>query len=176
MNRRLFVVLGVLLTAAPLFSDMPVASDPVVDKGDIQWFKLTENRSDVANVLGLPTMVATFGTDFESWQYRIGPTEEEGFSHQLVFRKSTGTLISVARNYEPERNVDSLFPEQESVTYTNSEATPAFSVRARKLSGGRLLIAQGVSKPGQSTGQLFLIRRDELVFFYPWIAEQSKQN
>jgi hypothetical protein len=158
-------VWGVLLLAAPLFAQSANLSD--------YGFRLSETRSEISKQLGLPVLAAPFGDDFESWQYQIGPTEEEGYSHQFVFRKSTGTLISMARNYQPERNVDDLFPSAETTThfYPNAEK-PTFSVRVRRLSGARLLIAMGVSKPGQNTGQVFLIRETEVRFFLPWLAPQ----
>jgi hypothetical protein len=157
--------MGVLLLAAPLLSQ----------SGE-HLFRLSETRAEVSKQLGLPVMVASFGDDFEAWQYQIGPVEEEGFSHQLVFRKSTGTLISVARNYETARNVDDLFPPSETTThsYPNAEK-PEYNVRVRQLSGERLLIAMGVSKPGERTGQIFLIKQSELRFFYPWLAAQYHQ-
>lgn len=173
MTSLRFVFIAVVLFAAPLLAQLPAASDPVVSRGEFQWFQLSENRSAVAKQLGLPAMSAPFGSDFEAWQYQVGPTEEEGFSHQFVFRKSTGTLIFVTRNYAAERNVDELFPAAETTThYYPDAAKPAFSVRVRHLSGGRLLIAGGVTAPGQNTGQILLVRATELQFFYPWLATQ----
>jgi hypothetical protein len=179
-TRSLVSLMGVLLCAAPLFSaaldsKLPAAADPVMEKGELKWFLLTETKAEVSKQLGLPVMAAAFGADFDSWQYQIGPTEEEGYSHQLVFRKSTGTLISVARNYEPEREVDALFPDAQTTThfYPNA-AKPEFRVRVRKLSGGRLLLGIGISKAGEKTGQIFMIRREDLRYFYPWLAEQLK--
>ena len=174
MKSSLARLAGVLLLAAPLWPQLPAASDPVVSKGRFEWFRLSETRAEVAKQLGLPAMVAGFGADFESWQYQLGPADdEEGFSHQLVFRKSTGELISVARNFAPERSVDELFPVSESNTYFYPNADePRLSVCVRKLSGERLLLAIGVSKPGQPTGQIFLIRQTELRVFYPWLADQ----
>lgn len=160
---------GVLLCAAPLL----VQTDPVVEKGQLHWFRLTESRVEVAKQLGLPKMVANFGADFESWQYQLGEVEEEGFSHQLVFRKSTGELISIARNYATERKVDEWFPSAETAAYFYPAGDkPKYSVRVRKLPGDRLLLAMGTSKPGQATGQIFLIRASELQAFYPWLAVQ----
>ena len=179
MKTGLVSLMGVLLCAAPLFSQLPAASAPVIDpgiaKGEIRWFQLTETKQQVAKQLGLPVLAAPFGADFEGWQYQIGPTEEEGYSHQLVFRKSTGTLISVARNFEPQREVDDLFPEALAKTYFYpSAAKPEFKIRVRKLTGGRLLLAMGVSKPGEKTGQIFLIRQEEVGVFYPWLSAQLK--
>ena len=183
--RKIQVVLaGVLLCAAPLFvqanePQLSSASDPVVEKGELQWFQLRESRTEVAKQLGLPKMVAPFGADFEAWQYQLGEVEEEGFSHQLVFRKSTGELISIARNYASERTVDEWFPEAETTAYFYSSPSDPkkieYSVRVRKMHGGRLLLAMGVSRPGQVTGQIFLIRDTELAVFYPWLAVQLKR-
>lgn len=164
---------GVLLCAAPLFSQLPEATDPVVKGGEFRWFLLNETRSDVAGMLGQPRMVAGFGADYEAWQYQIGPVEEEGFSHQVVFRKSTGVVISVARNYVAEREVDEYFPAAETKAHFYPSATkPEFSVRVRQVPGDRLLVAMGVSRAGQQTGQILLIRRSALRAFLPWLADQ----
>ena len=53
---------------------------------------------------------------------------------------------------------------------------PTFSIRVRRLSGGRLLMAIGTSKPGQTTGQLVLMRESELTHFYPWLEEQLAER
>jgi hypothetical protein len=157
MARRLVVISGALLFAAPLFS-----------QSELQWFLLTETRDDVARKMGPPKMIAEFGTDFESWQYQIGEIDHDDFSHFLVFRKSDKRLISITRNYETEQNVDDLFPEKE----TTSHRHDGFSVRVRRLTGDRVLMALGASKPGQRVGQVMLIRQAELRHFYPWLFEQ----
>lgn len=163
-----FVFMAGVLFAATLLAQLPAAADPVFLQGEFHWFQMSETRAAVAKQLGLPTMSAPFVSDFETWQYQIGPTEEEGFSHQFVFRKSTGTLIFVTRNYAAERNVDELFPAAETIThYYPDAAKPAFSVRVRHLSGGNLLIAGGVAAPGQSTGQILLVKATEVQFFLP---------
>jgi len=174
-----YLLAGVLLYAAPLFSQqtatLPASADPTVLKGELKWFSLTENRTEVAKEMGLPVMAAPVGPELEAWQFQLGPTEEEGFSHQFVFSKATGTLVSVTRNYEPEREVDSFFPAAETKAYFYPNAAkPEYRVRVRRLSGARLLIAMGVSKPGESTGQILLIRETELIRFYPWLAAQLK--
>jgi len=155
--------LGALLLAAPVFSQIPA--------GEGEWLFHLEERDDVTRVLGKPSMVADFGADLRSWQYQIGNADHDDFSHSVVYRRSTGRLVSVTRNLEPERNVDDLFPSSETCYFPNP-TEPKFAVRVRRLSGDRLLIAIGVAKPGQKTGQIVWIRESELVHFYPWIAEQ----
>lgn len=169
MKFTLFL-LGALLFAAPVFSQPALWSDPRVAVGEIRWFELVEHESDVRKALGQPSMVADFG-GYRSWQYRIGEdVEHDDFSHALVFRKSDGVLVSITRAYDPERNVDAFFPAAEtSVHWFKQPAQPDFPVRVRKLSGGRVLIAVGISKPGQKTSQLVLIRISELHQFYPWL-------
>ena len=168
---RLFT--GALLTAALLFPQEPPAADPKIVNGDLIWFLLSETKELAAQVLGPPRYTAEFGRDFESWQYQIGDIDHDEFSHQLVFRKAGGELVSVARNYQPERNVDALFPEQQTRTHYYPDAkNPRFSLRLRRLSGGRLLMAMGVSKAGQLTGQILLIRESELRHFYPWLSKE----
>ena len=167
---RLF---GALLLVAPLFSQSAWI-DPQTKVGSREpvWFQLTEDREQVGKLLGKPVLVAESGKDFYSWQYQIDSSDED-YSHYAVFRKTDGKLISVTRQYEPERNVDVLFPLAETVVcYFPDEAKPTFSARVRRLSGGRLLIAMGSAKPGQKTGQLLLIRETELGNFYPWISAQ----
>ena len=109
-------------------------------------------------------MVADFGQDFQSWQYESD--EHEEFSLTVVFRKSDGKLVSVTRNYEPERNVDALFPEAETTVH---QFNPQYGLRLRRLSGGRVLMAMGAPKRGQVTGQMVVMRESELRYFYPWV-------
>ncbi len=164
------VVSGVLLMAAPLFSQ----TDPWLKAGmpEPAWFQLTEDGEQVVKLLGKPANVVEFGKDFVSWQFQIGAGHDD-FSHVAVFRKSEGKLISITREYEPESDVDALFPPAETTACFFPDAVkPKFAVRVRRLSGGRLLMAMGTSKPGQRTGQLLLIRETELGNFYSWIAAQ----
>ena len=168
--------LWALLLAAPAFSQIPAASDPALRNGEVQWFSMSETRAEVARMLGQPTFVAEFGRDFLSWQFRIGEFDHEDFSHQIVFRRSDVKLVSVTRNYEEQRNVDALFPESETTTHFYPDKDkPQFSLRLRHLSNGRLLMAMGTSRRGQTTGQLVLMRESELPFFYPWLAAQISQ-
>jgi hypothetical protein len=165
--------IGALVSTAPLFSQTPAAGNPRLHDGEPRWFLLTETRDQVTRALGQPAMVADFGQDFQSWQYQIGDIDHHEFSHQLVFLKSDRALISVTRNYEPERTFDELFPEAETTVhhYPNLK-NPQYSLRLRLLSGGRVLMAMGAPKAGQPTGQLVLIRKSELRYFYPWLFEQ----
>jgi hypothetical protein len=166
-------LVGALLTAAPLFSQS--GADPAVVKGRVQWLTLGESREDLARAMGPPRMIAPFGADFVAYQYQIGGVDHHDYSHQVVVRRSDGTVVSITRNYEPEIVVDEFFPEPETSAYRCQECG-GYSVRVRKLSGGRLLLAMGVSRPGQRTGQLLLIRESELRVFLPWLAaEMTKQ-
>ena len=166
-------LVGALLLAAPLFSQS-AWTDPQLKPGvqEPVWFQLTEDREQVGRMLGKPVLVGESGKDFYSWQYQIDSSDED-YSHYAVFRKSDGKLISVTRQYEPERNVAALFPKAgTTVCFFPDSTKPPFAVSVRRLSGGRLLIAMGLSKSGQATGQLLLIRESELGNFYPWIAAQ----
>jgi hypothetical protein len=165
------ILLGALLSAAPVFSQQALWSDPQLSADGIKWFQLGESESDVRKSLGQPSMVTDFG-EYRSWQYQIGAVEHDDFSHALVFRKSDGQLVSVSRTYNPERGVDAFFPPSETTVHWFREAgQPDFPMRVRRLRGGRILIAVGTSKPGQTTGQLVLIRETELAHFYAWLAE-----
>jgi hypothetical protein len=167
--------LGMLLPAASLFSQTLPAADPQLRDGKVSWFLLNETKDQVARSLGQPTMAAEFGHDFQSWQYQIGDVDHDEFSHQLVFRKSDGKLISITRNYETERKVDALFPQQETTVHFYPAAEKLhYSVRVRRLSGGRVLMAMGTSRADQVTSQLVLMRQSELRYFYPWLFEQLR--
>ena len=150
--------------------------DPQPAAAEPKWFQLDESESQVRAMLGQPAMVVPFG-DFRSWQYRFGDElDHDEFSHALVFRNSDGKLISISRTYSPERNVDPFFPPGESKAYLyQREGGMNFSVRVRRLSGGRLLMAMGVAKPGEATGQLLMIRESELRTFYGWLADAIAQ-
>jgi hypothetical protein len=164
-----------LICAFPLFSQTPRASDPVLAGGELKWFQLTENKEDVRRLLGPPKAVVGFGEDFESWQYQIDFGDEGEFSHLAVFRRSSGDLISVTRNYETERLVDGLFPEAGTRVMSYPDAThPQYTLRLRRLSGGRVLMAMGVAAAGQPTGQIVLMRESALRIFYPWVSEQLR--
>jgi hypothetical protein len=169
---------GVLLVSATLlFPQSPAAADPRERDGKLLWFELSERPEEVAAVLGRPANVVDFGLNFQSWQYQIGNVDHHEFSHELVFRKPGSTLISVTRNYEPEENVDRLFPPAQTRTYHYAdEGRPQYSVRVRRLSAGTLLMAMGTSAPGQKTGQIVLIRESELRFFHPWLFEQLTER
>ena len=169
---------GALLLAAPFFLTVAWAetpwTDPLVKAGakEPSWFQLTEDRQQVGKLLGKPVLVTESGADFYSWQYQTDSINED-YSHYAVFRKADGKLISITRQYEPERNVDMLFPTEETLTcFFPDKTTVTFAARVRRLSGGRLLIAMGSAKPGQKTGQLLLIREAEVGHFYPWVAAQ----
>ncbi|HEY3442882.1 MAG TPA: hypothetical protein VGK29_19135 [Paludibaculum sp.] len=176
MFRRLFLVAPLL--AAPIFSQaIPAAADPVGDGTRLEWFQLTESPDQVRRALGHPALTADFGADFLSWQFQIGDIDHHDFSRLAVFRKSTRTLVSITRNYEPEIVVDKLFPAGETATYHFPNASkPEMSVRVRRLSEDRLLIAKGAGLPGQTTNQIVLIRRNELRYFFGWLDRQMTQG
>lgn len=153
------VLLGALLLAAPLFSQ----------NVEVLPFQLTESRAQVRQKLGQPALVVPAG-DFESWQYQVGVEDNHEFSHVLLFRVSTGELLSATRNWEQECSVDELFPAAESRVYYFPDAQhPEYGVRVRRLSGGRVLMAMGSAKAGQPTGQVVMIRESELAIFHPWL-------
>lgn len=166
------LIYGALLSAALLFSqehETPAAG-PVL-------FTLEETREQVARAMGSPDLVANFGTDLLSWQFRLGGVDHHSggctageYSHQLVFRKSTGKLVSVTVNFEHDQKVDALFPEDETAVHHYPDAArPQLSVALRRLPGGRALIATGMPEPGRSAAQLLLIRESEIRHFLPWL-------
>ena len=152
-------------------------TDPILKDGTFMWFDLTESRAQVASALGAPAMVANAAPDLVSWQYQIGVADHDDVSHVLVFRKAGDTLISVTRNYDPERTVDEFFPELETRTYSYQDAKqPAFRLRMRRLSNGRMLLAMGVDAPGQTTGTLVLVKETELRAIIPWLYSQLHEK
>lgn len=149
------------------------APDPSIRKGEPVWFALTETREEIARLLGPPVAAAPFGSDFVSWQYRIGEGDHHDHTHLLVFRRSTGVLVSVTRVYEPERAVDEYFPAGKSAVYEYAPPGGApYPVRLRRLSGGRLLLAMGSARAGAPTGQLVLMHESVMRHFHPWLADR----
>jgi len=174
--KSILFLLGALLSAAPVFSQQALRSDPRIATDGVKWFELVEREAEVRQHLGQPAMVADFG-EYRSWQYQIGEVEHDEFSHALVFRKSDGVLVSITRNYDPERSVDAFFPQSEtSVHWFRKSGQPDFPMWVRKLPGDRVLIAVGIFRQGQTTGQLVLMRTSELQHFYPWLEEDLSRK
>lgn len=164
--KLLSVTLGALLLAAPIFSQ----------EHEALAFTLHEQRAQVEQRMGPPAMVATSG-DFESWQYQIGIEDHHEFSHQLLFRVSTGELISFTRNYEPAADVDALFPDAETRVehYPDAEHS-AMVMRVRDLKDGRILLALGSAKSGQPAAQVMVIQKSELRRFHAWLDERLHES
>ena len=174
MNLASTLVIGALLIAAPVFSQHRVVTSPDPQLGrnqELLWVSMDDSKSKLAQLLGKPRMSAEFGIDFQTWQYQIADGDHDDFSHQLVFRKSTGKLVSITRNYEPQINVSAFFPKKDSATY-KMEGSPSYNVLLRRMNDGSLLLAPGLAKPDEPAGQLMLMRESELRHFYPWLAEQ----
>ena len=170
--QHLLILAGALI-AAPLAAQMPKMADPAGGKSGLEWFLLTETRAEVTAAMGSPVLVADFGSGMQSWQYQVGDIDHHEFSHQFVFAGPEKTLISVTRNYEPELSVDQFFPARETTVHQYPDSgAPQYSLRLRRLPGGRVLMAMGSSRPGQVTGQLVLMRESSLEVFYPWLAVQ----
>jgi hypothetical protein len=161
---KLFVVtLGALLLAAPIFSQQEAVHEALL-------FSLNEQRAQVERRMGSPAMIAQHG-DLESWQYQIGLEDHHEFSHQLVFRISTGALISFTRNYEVEESVDELFPAGETrVEHFPDTEHSVMRMRVRRMDGGRVLLALGGF--GEPTTQVMMIREAELKHFHEWLWQR----
>src|SRR5262245_39771929 len=135
-------MIGALLCAAPLLSQLQLSFEPGVRNGKFVWFRLEESREEVARVVGPPSEIAGFGQDFVSWQYRLEHREDEEPSHSFVFRRSDGKLLSVTRNFASERDVSALFPAAETTVHEfHGERSEVYPVLVRKLDGSRLLLA-----------------------------------
>ncbi len=130
---------------------------------------------EIRRLLGEPVLVADVNSEFRSWQYRLGGMDHEDFSHALIFRKSTNTLVSVSRTFETPVNIEKLFPPSASTYFHFLErGKPEMVVRVHRLANGRLLLAFGSAKPDDLTNQIVLIEGSALRVFYPWLAEQLK--
>ncbi len=169
--KQLVVFMGALLSA-PLFSQPHAGLAEKAFELEIKWILGVESKIQVLERLGPPRQTGQFG-DFISMQYQIGVADHDDFSHILVVRKSNGALVSLARSYDPEVIVDNLFAvDGVSVHYFPDEKKPQFSLRLRRLNGGRVLMAMGSAKPGTPTGQLVIMVESELRNFYPWLKDQ----
>jgi hypothetical protein len=147
-------------------------------------FTLEEGRAGIFHALGSPHLVADFGLDFVSWQYQLEEIDREAhtcnageYSHQFVFRKSTGALVSVTVTSEHEHAAASAFPKAESVVIRFPGGTSSgYPALIRQLAGGRILIAMGASDPDRPASQLMLIREADLRFFHPWLSHQLESG
>lgn len=134
---------------------------------------LADSKEKILKLFGPPKTATHFGNDFQSWQYQIGEGDHDDFSHQVVFRKSSGELVSFTRNYESPQKMLAFFPIAESKAYAYIEAgKPDYPMLVRSLPDGRLLLAVGISKPQQTTTQMVVMRQSELRYFYPWLQKQ----
>lgn len=165
----LSLVVGALLLVAPPAVKLPAQGDPRVTASGVEWLSLRETMEAVRRQLGPPTLVAEYAAGLVTWQYQLGDIDHHDYSHILVFRKADQALLSVTRNYEPERTVDALFPAAETKAYA-VPGQAGFVMRTRALPGGRMLLAMARSGAGQPVGQLVLMRASEVGRFYPWLA------
>lgn len=151
-------------TAAPLFSP----ASPT----EMLRYTLAETPAQLHRLLGDPKVVADQGA-FRSLQYQIDAHDPHDFSHVVLVARDSGRLLSITRNYEEPRRIDALFPAAETVTreFRSPGADRSqYFARVRPLAGGsRLLIAMGVSQPGEPTSQLVVIRREAVPEFFPWL-------
>ena len=165
---KVLTFLMALHFAAPLFSE---------EEDEMSRILLADTKEKILKLFGPPKAAVEFGEDFQSWQYQIGEGDHDDFTHQVVFRKSTGDLVSFTRNYESPRKVLAFFPVAESKAFAFIEAgKAAYPMLLRTLPDGRLLFASGISKPQQTTTQLVVMRQSELRYFYPWLEKQLTEN
>ncbi len=165
--------LGALVVAtAPLFFQANPAG-AVPGPAELSGIHLQESSKQVHQLLGEPVQVADINSDFRAWQYRVGDLDHDEFSHSLVFRKTTDTLVSMSRTFQKPLAVDRFFPR--STYYRYPEDGPAqMVVRVQSLSGDRYLMAFGSTKQGEPATQLVLIHRSVIPVFYPWLAGKLK--
>ncbi len=164
---KVLTFLMALHFAAPLFSE----------EDEMARILLADTKQKILKLYGPPKAAVEFGNDFQSWQYQIGEGDHDDFSHHVVFRKSTGALVSFTRNYESPRKVGAFFPTAKSKAYAFQEVgRPDYPMLVRSLPDGRLLLAIGISKPQQTTTQLIVMRQSEIRYFYPWLERQLTEN
>jgi hypothetical protein len=165
------VVVGVLLSAAPLFAQAAVRrAEPRVVAGNLRWFTLRETPTVLRQALGAPAMVAESGPALIAWQYRLADdVEHEDFSHQFLFDRDTRRLMCVTRNYELERDVSALFPARQTQLhfFPNAEA-PRMALRVRTLPGGLVLTALGAAG---ASSQVVLMRQEMMPVLFPWVRQ-----
>ncbi|MBX9601621.1 MAG: hypothetical protein K2X35_11465 [Bryobacteraceae bacterium] len=167
------LILGALLLAAPRFSTAFGEPDPRTRPEFLLEFTLSETEGEVAAKMGPPRQVADLSTDYRAYHFQIGVDDLHELSHILVFSRTSGKLVSITQNFEPERDVTALFPPGDSrVHFWPDAEKPQYSILVRKLPGNRLLMSMGTRKPSDPAGQLMLIRRDALAAFHPWLAAQ----
>lgn len=166
--RRL--MMGALL-AAPLFAQKP-AADPLVKDGKLVWFALGESKKEIAAVMGAPKAVMPLTPELDAWDYRIGEGDHDSYSHRFVFSHADGALVSVTRNFEPERPVGEWFPAAGTRVHDYPDSRhPQYRVRVRRIAPDVYLIAEGAE--GDS-GQVALMRGESLRRFQPWLWDRVK--
>lgn len=181
---QLWALAALLSAATPLFSQSPAAppdasqpwhrhsSDPRYQGGYLFWFTLDETPAQLIEKLGQPAQVGEMGPDFLIWQFQISVVDKHEFSHVICIRRKDNRIVSIARNYEFQENVDGLFPAKlTEVHHWIRDGKPQFSVRLRRLGPDRLLLAMGSGQPGKPTSQILLIRESELPVFMPWLHD-----
>jgi hypothetical protein len=139
---------------------------------ELLGFTLNQTPSDVVAQLGPPEGVDDSLPNYVSWLFKGNARDERDYAYIVCFRRDDNRLVSVTRTFEKDEIVDHLFPDG-SFTVHNwpSDDNPQFSVRVRTLSDGRLLLAMGSGQAGKPCGQLVLIDREMLPFFFPWITK-----
>lgn len=167
-------VLPLLLAmAAPqLFGQHKQPRRPSAVVDEMQRFTLSETPAQLRSILGEPKLIVDLNDKFRSFQYQVDSHDPHDFSHIVCIRRTDGVIISITRNYEEPREVETLMPARETTThYYPDAAKPEYSARARSLARGqRFLLAMGTSKPGDKTSQLVMVRREVLPDFFAWIV------
>jgi hypothetical protein len=143
--------------------------------GLLLQFRLNETQEQIAAWMGPPERTAESGALYFCWQYFLGEDLHDP-THSFCFDKRDGRLAAVSRISEQPENPDALLPPASTKTYFWPDAeTREYSARVRRFGKlDRLLIANGVSKPGELTTSLLLVRRSALKAFVSWIADQME--
>ncbi|MBC8166840.1 MAG: hypothetical protein H7Y20_13345 [Bryobacteraceae bacterium] len=89
---------------------------------------------------------------------------------------ASGEMQSITWNPEKPIAVSKLFPAKDRELHSTSAVGVKASVMLRRLSGGRLLIAN-VNSPDQAElQQAVLMRADTVGRFFPWLAARLKSD
>ena len=145
-------------------------TNPSKPGNELPGFTLRETPDQLIALLGRPDSVDDSLPAYFSWLFKAGAHDEGDYGYILCFRRSDGKLVSITRNFDPEPNVDHLFPSGSfTVQHWPSAEKPQFSARLRVLPGDRLLLAMGSGETGKPCGQLILIDRSVASFFFSWL-------
>jgi hypothetical protein len=104
-------------------------TEPAKPGSELLGFTLHETMDQIVSRLGAPDKVDDSGRHYTSWFY-TSASDRHDSAYILVIRREDGKLVSLTRNFDPEENIDQLFPEKtSSIHYWPSSEKPQFGLR-----------------------------------------------